>query len=184
MECGVRSVECGKCGVWKVRSVESAECGKCGVWKVRSVENAECGKCGVWKMRGVENAECGKYIKEKDIKIHTCITNTRIDFLITYLLLFFLYTCSYKKCMIKQWSIAFSKNMLLSLLENTVGLYDLAMKMPWCMASTDYYNNNVTRVDFLITYLLLFFLYSYKKCMMKQWKCRDVSLLQRTCYYR
>ena len=28
--------------------------------------------------------------------------------------------------------------------------------------------NNVTRVDFLITYLLLFFLYSYKKCMIKQ----------------
>ena len=48
-ECGVRSAECGKCGVWKVRSVESAECGKCGVWKMRSVENAECGKCGVWK---------------------------------------------------------------------------------------------------------------------------------------
>ena len=27
-----------------------AECGKCGVWKMRSVENAEYGKCGVWKM--------------------------------------------------------------------------------------------------------------------------------------
>jgi len=25
-------------------SVENAECGKCGVWKMRSVENAECGK--------------------------------------------------------------------------------------------------------------------------------------------
>ena len=61
--------------MWKVRSVESAECGKCGVWKVRSVESEECGKCGVWKMRSVENEECGKYIKEKDIKIHTCITN-------------------------------------------------------------------------------------------------------------
>ena len=46
-ECGVRSAEFGKCGVWKVRSVESAECGKCGVWKMRSVENAGCGKCGV-----------------------------------------------------------------------------------------------------------------------------------------
>ena len=44
-ECGVRSAECGKCGVWKMQSVESAECGRCGVWKVRSVENAECGKC-------------------------------------------------------------------------------------------------------------------------------------------
>ena len=29
---------------WKA-SVEKAECGKCGLWKVRSVENAECGKC-------------------------------------------------------------------------------------------------------------------------------------------
>ena len=38
---------------WKTRS---AECGKCGVWKMRSVENAECRKCGVWKMRSVENA--------------------------------------------------------------------------------------------------------------------------------
>ena len=36
---GVRSAECGKCGVWKVRSVESEECGKCGVWKMQSVEN-------------------------------------------------------------------------------------------------------------------------------------------------
>ena len=27
---------------------------------------------------------------------------TRVDFLITYLLLFFVYTCSHKKCMIKQ----------------------------------------------------------------------------------
>ena len=25
-------------------SVENAECGKCGVWKMRSVENAECRK--------------------------------------------------------------------------------------------------------------------------------------------
>ena len=37
---------------WKTRS---AECGKCGVWKTRSVENAQCGKRGVWKMRSVEN---------------------------------------------------------------------------------------------------------------------------------
>ena len=43
--------ECGKCGVWKMRSVENAECGKCGVWKMRGVKNAECGKCGVWKLR-------------------------------------------------------------------------------------------------------------------------------------
>ena len=35
-------------------SVENEECGKCGVWKMRSVENEECGKCGVWKMRSVE----------------------------------------------------------------------------------------------------------------------------------
>ena len=54
-ECGVRSAECGKCGVWKMRGVENAECGKCGVWKMRGVENAECGKCGMWKMRSVEN---------------------------------------------------------------------------------------------------------------------------------
>jgi len=37
----------------------SAECGKYGVWKIRSVENGECGKCGVWKMRSVKE----KYIK-------------------------------------------------------------------------------------------------------------------------
>jgi len=36
-------------------SVENAECGKCGVWRVRSVEGAECGGCGVWRMRSVEN---------------------------------------------------------------------------------------------------------------------------------
>ena len=30
--------------------MENAECGKCGVWKIRSVENAG----------GVENAGCGK----------------------------------------------------------------------------------------------------------------------------
>ena len=41
----MRSAECGKCGVWKMRGVENAECGKCGVWKMRSVENAGCGKC-------------------------------------------------------------------------------------------------------------------------------------------
>ena len=31
-ECGVRSVENAECGKWG--------CGKCGVWKMRSVENA------------------------------------------------------------------------------------------------------------------------------------------------
>ena len=40
-----------------MRSVENTECGKCRVWKMRSVESAECvlfsGKCGVWKMRSV-----------------------------------------------------------------------------------------------------------------------------------
>ena len=30
-ECEVRSAECRKCGVWKMRSVENAECRKCGV---------------------------------------------------------------------------------------------------------------------------------------------------------
>ena len=34
--------------------MENVECGKCGVWKMRSVENEECGKCGVWKMKSVE----------------------------------------------------------------------------------------------------------------------------------
>ena len=38
-------------------SMENEECGKCGVWKMRSMENEECGKCGVWKMRSMENAE-------------------------------------------------------------------------------------------------------------------------------
>ena len=42
---------------WKMRS---AECGKCGVWKMRSMENTECGKRGVWKMRSMENTEYGK----------------------------------------------------------------------------------------------------------------------------
>ena len=32
-ECGVRSAECRKGGLWKMRSVENAECGKCGVLK-------------------------------------------------------------------------------------------------------------------------------------------------------
>ena len=32
--------------------MENGECGKGGVWKMRSVENAERGKCGVWKMPG------------------------------------------------------------------------------------------------------------------------------------
>lgn len=49
-------------------SVESVECGKCGVWKVRSVESAECGKCGVWKMRSVENSE--------DLTILRTVTST------------------------------------------------------------------------------------------------------------
>ena len=40
----MRSVENGKCGVWKMRSVENEQCRKCGVWKMSSVENAECGK--------------------------------------------------------------------------------------------------------------------------------------------
>ena len=43
------SAECGKCRVWKMRSVE-----------MRSVENEECRKHGVWKIRSVENEECGK----------------------------------------------------------------------------------------------------------------------------
>ena len=33
------SVDYAECGV---RSVENEECGRCGVWKMRSVENAEC----------------------------------------------------------------------------------------------------------------------------------------------
>jgi len=37
--------------------MRSAECGKYGVWKMRSVENAECGKRGVWKMLSVEHAD-------------------------------------------------------------------------------------------------------------------------------
>ena len=48
-----------------MRSVENEECGKWGVWKMRSVENGsvenwECGKWGVWEMRSVGNEECGK----------------------------------------------------------------------------------------------------------------------------
>ena len=34
------------------------ECGKRGVWKMRSVENAECGKCGVWKMQNAVQKLC------------------------------------------------------------------------------------------------------------------------------
>ena len=30
--------------------MRSAECGKRGVWKVRGVENAECGKCRNMKL--------------------------------------------------------------------------------------------------------------------------------------
>ena len=26
-----------------MRSIQNAECGKCGVWKMQSVENVECG---------------------------------------------------------------------------------------------------------------------------------------------
>ena len=55
------------------RGVRSAECGKCGVWKMRSVENAECGKRGVWKMRGVENAECGKCVENFNFPSHFVI---------------------------------------------------------------------------------------------------------------
>ena len=47
----VENEEYGKCGVWKMRSMENAE------WKMRSVENEEYGKRGVWKVRSVENAE-------------------------------------------------------------------------------------------------------------------------------
>ena len=32
---------------------QSAKYGKCGVWKMRSMENVEYGKCGVWKMRSI-----------------------------------------------------------------------------------------------------------------------------------
>jgi len=54
-----------------MRRVENAECGKCGVWKVRSVENAKCGKCGVWKMGSVESAESGKmFFKEREASLH------------------------------------------------------------------------------------------------------------------
>ena len=34
-KCWVRSAECGKCGVWKTRSVENAECRKRAVWKIK-----------------------------------------------------------------------------------------------------------------------------------------------------
>ena len=61
------SVENAECGV------RSAECGKCGVWKMRSVENAGCGKRGVWKMRGVENAECGKCVENFNFPSHFVI---------------------------------------------------------------------------------------------------------------
>ena len=49
----VENEECGKYGVWKIRSVERLS-GKRGVWKMWSVENAECRKWGVWKMRSVK----------------------------------------------------------------------------------------------------------------------------------
>ena len=47
----ISSVENAECGV------QSAGCGKCGVWKMQSLENAGCGKCGMWKMRSAENVE-------------------------------------------------------------------------------------------------------------------------------
>ena len=49
-ECGVRSAECG------VRSVENAGCGKCGEWRMRSVENVE------WNVN--------KLIKKRDASLH------------------------------------------------------------------------------------------------------------------
>ena len=33
------------------RGVRGAECGKRGVWKVRSVENEECGKCRTFQFQ-------------------------------------------------------------------------------------------------------------------------------------
>ena len=39
------SVDYAECGVRS--DVPSAECGKYGVWKMRSVENEECGNSGV-----------------------------------------------------------------------------------------------------------------------------------------
>ena len=42
MKCGMWSVKCGDCEVWRLRS---AQCGvlsvKCGMWRV---------KCGVWSL--------------------------------------------------------------------------------------------------------------------------------------
>ena len=34
-------------------SMENKECGKYGIWKIRSVENEEYGKYRVWKMGSV-----------------------------------------------------------------------------------------------------------------------------------
>ena len=34
-----------------MRGVESAEGGKCGVWKIWSVENSECGKCRTFQFQ-------------------------------------------------------------------------------------------------------------------------------------
>ena len=55
-ECGVSPHSAFSEQPWKVRCVKNVECGKCGVWKMRSVED-ECRKYGVWKIRSVENAE-------------------------------------------------------------------------------------------------------------------------------
>ena len=56
----MRSVEdakCGRCGVWKMWSVEKMECKIFGVYKMRDVYE-KCRKCGVQKMmRSVENRE-------------------------------------------------------------------------------------------------------------------------------
>ena len=56
--------------------MRSAECGKCGVWKTRSVENAECGKRGVWKMRSVENKSLNNDILNNDKFIDQTYTYT------------------------------------------------------------------------------------------------------------
>ena len=55
--------------------MEKVECRKCGVWKMRSVENAECRKCRVWKMRSVKEKYI-KSLKEKNnvISPHVGIT--------------------------------------------------------------------------------------------------------------
>lgn len=46
----MKDTGCGKCRV-KTGSGEKAQYGKCGVWKMPSVDSAKYmyGKCGVWK---------------------------------------------------------------------------------------------------------------------------------------